>query len=163
MRNIFSPRIGRKERRANAFEYAGQSRRFFFNSLVWRHSCRTTEFASAIEKKNRCQQTYSPLDGFAIADGRSRFPRFTSVCDATRGAALPNGKLAVATLLLSIHSLLLLREIHSAREIAPRTKRNGSRRFYYTALKPGRLPLQSYRSEPARRGTARRPLPRGPS
>lgn len=66
-----------------------------------------------------------------------RMPDFTSGCDATR-AALPNGKRAAAS---------LLREIHSAREIAPRTKRNGSRRFYYTALKPGGLPLQSYRSK----------------
>jgi len=42
----------------------------------------------------------------------------------------------------------LFQEIHSTREIAPsRTKRNGSRRFYYTALKPGRLPLQSYGSK----------------
>lgn len=38
--------------------------------------------------------------------------------------------------------------IHPTREIAlPRAKRNGLRRFYYTALKPGRLPLQSYRSK----------------
>lgn len=60
-------------------------------------------------------------------------------CDATR-VALPKRR--------ARHGISLLRGIHSTREIAPpRTKRNGLRRFYYTALKPGRLPLQSYRSK----------------
>lgn len=93
-------------------------------------------------KKARRARSLTNIFASRWSRERTIAPRaLTSGCDATRTrvAALRNGKARC--------SFPFQREIHSAREIAPRTKRNGSRRFYYTALKPSRLPLQSYRSE----------------
>lgn len=115
----------------------------FFNSVTLSFTRAIWLNPNAIRKKrkklarNRLQ-TYSTLDGFAIAmDGRSDGLYVRLRCNAS-----------CITERRARRSISLLRGIHSTREIAPpRTKRDDPRRFYYTALKPGRLPLQSYRSK----------------
>jgi len=85
----------------------------------------------------RRAKTYSTL---AIAVGRTiAFPRTS---------ALRSHAANITECRSHRRSFSLLREIHSTREIAPPlTKRNESRRFYYAALKPSGLALQSYRSK----------------
>lgn len=116
---------------------------FFTRSLCVVHACHTAAFERDPKKKEEKSSRVIACKHirrsrwFRDRCARSYFGRaLPCSCDATR-AALPKRR--------ARRSISLLRGIHSTREIAPpRTKRNGLRRFYYTALKPGRLPLQSY-------------------
>lgn len=125
-----------------------QSNRFFFLTLsvCVVYACHAAASERDPEKKEKnssrviaCKHIWrsivsqSPWTDDSIPDGLYVRLRCNASCTTERRAC---------------RSISLLRGIHSTREIAPpRTKRNGPRRFYYMALKPGRLPLQSYRSK----------------